>query len=115
MNEQTERDNWKTGFSVRTMKTPQVYALIQLQKHIGSCQYEPVYCESKCGMKIPRKLHADHDRRECTKRAVPCPYCLNEFVFDTLKVSSGVIHSDSLRAAQIELIYVNQKHDMEME
>ncbi|XP_022668811.1 TNF receptor-associated factor 4-like isoform X2 [Varroa destructor] len=49
------------------------------------CPYEPVYCESKCGMRIPRKLASEHLRAECVNRLTACPFCGYDFVFDTLK------------------------------
>lgn len=57
---------------------------LALEKHIGSCGYEPLYCENKCGMKIQRRHLSQHKLGECAKRLVACRYCSKEFVFDTL-------------------------------
>ncbi|XP_067125094.1 TNF receptor-associated factor 4-like [Centruroides vittatus] len=56
-----------------------------LQNHVGCCQYEPVYCENKCGTKVQRRFMNNHRLNDCTKRLVPCRYCQKEFVFDTLQ------------------------------
>lgn len=55
-----------------------------LQKHTGTCGYEPLYCENKCGMKVQRRHLGQHKLGECAKRLVACRYCNKEFVFDTL-------------------------------
>lgn len=55
-----------------------------LQKHTGTCGYEPLYCENKCGMKVQRRHIGQHKLGECAKRLVACRYCNKEFVFDTL-------------------------------
>ncbi|XP_049952373.1 TNF receptor-associated factor 4 isoform X1 [Schistocerca serialis cubense] len=52
--------------------------------HAGSCGYEPVYCENKCGTKVQRRQLSQHKAADCTKRLVPCCYCTKEFVADTL-------------------------------
>lgn len=57
---------------------------IRLQKHTGTCGYEPLYCENKCGMKVQRRHLGQHKLGECAKRLVACRYCNKEFVFDTL-------------------------------
>lgn len=67
-----------------------VFGILQYQSHVidgeSCCPYEPVYCESKCGMRIPRKLASEHLRAECVNRLTACPFCGYDFVFDTLKV-----------------------------
>lgn len=55
-----------------------------LQKHSGTCGFEPLYCENKCGMKVQRRHMGQHKLGECAKRLVACRYCNKEFVFDTL-------------------------------
>lgn len=55
-----------------------------LEKHTGTCGYEPLYCENKCGMKVQRRNLGQHKLGECAKRLVACRYCNKEFVFDTL-------------------------------
>ncbi|KYQ49623.1 TNF receptor-associated factor 4 [Trachymyrmex zeteki] len=55
-----------------------------LEKHTGTCGYEPLYCENKCGMKVQRRHLGQHKLGECAKRLVACRYCNKEFVFDTL-------------------------------
>ncbi|XP_003698700.1 TNF receptor-associated factor 4 isoform X1 [Apis florea] len=55
-----------------------------LEKHTGTCGYEPLYCENKCGMKVQRRHLSQHKLGECAKRLVACRYCNKEFVFDTL-------------------------------
>ncbi|KMQ91394.1 tnf receptor-associated factor 4 [Lasius niger] len=55
-----------------------------LEKHMGTCGYEPLYCENKCGMKVQRRHLGQHKLGECAKRLVACRYCNKEFVFDTL-------------------------------
>lgn len=55
-----------------------------VQKHTGTCGYEPLYCENKCGMKVQRRHLGQHKLGECAKRLVACRYCNKEFVFDTL-------------------------------
>lgn len=55
-----------------------------LQNHAGTCGYEPIYCENKCGMKIQRRLLGNHKTSECAKRLLACRYCAKEFVADTL-------------------------------
>lgn len=55
-----------------------------MQKHTGTCGYEPLYCENKCGMKVQRRHIGQHKLGECAKRLVACRYCNKEFVFDTL-------------------------------
>lgn len=55
-----------------------------LQNHIGTCGYEPIYCENKCGVKIHRRHLSQHKSGDCSKRLVPCRYCCKEFVADTL-------------------------------
>ncbi|KAG8199730.1 hypothetical protein JTE90_000826 [Oedothorax gibbosus] len=57
-----------------------------LETHVGSCQLEPIYCENKCGSKIPRRQHSTHRAHDCAKRLVPCRYCTKEFVYDTLQI-----------------------------
>ncbi|XP_076362928.1 TNF receptor-associated factor 4-like isoform X2 [Tachypleus tridentatus] len=56
-----------------------------LEGHMGSCQYEPIFCENKCGLKIHRRFVANHRMNECAKRLVACRYCQKEFVYDTLQ------------------------------
>ncbi|KAL7307542.1 hypothetical protein TKK_0000238 [Trichogramma kaykai] len=55
-----------------------------LEKHLGQCGYEPLYCENKCGMKVQRRHLGQHKLGECAKRLMACRYCQKEFVFDTL-------------------------------
>lgn len=55
-----------------------------LENHIGTCAYEPIYCENKCGVKVHRRHIGQHKQDVCTKRLVPCRYCQKEFVADTL-------------------------------
>ncbi|UYV61309.1 TRAF4 [Cordylochernes scorpioides] len=57
-----------------------------LEDHAATCQYEPVYCENKCGAKVQRRAMSKHRNTECTKRLVACRYCTKEFVFDTLQI-----------------------------
>ncbi|XP_069703120.1 TNF receptor-associated factor 4 isoform X1 [Periplaneta americana] len=57
-----------------------------LENHVGSCGFEPIYCENKCGMKVQRRHLTQHKAAECSKRLVPCRYCSKEFVADTLQV-----------------------------
>lgn len=54
--------------------------------HVNKCNYEPIYCENKCGLKIQRRLIHQHKAADCSKRLVPCRYCTNEFIADTLQV-----------------------------
>ncbi|CAM1306547.1 TRAF4 (predicted) [Pycnogonum litorale] len=56
-----------------------------LEGHAGSCLYEPVYCENKCGSKLQKRFLNNHRMNECPKRLVPCAYCLKEFVCETLQ------------------------------
>lgn len=56
-----------------------------LEGHMSSCQYEPVFCENKCGLKILRRFVTTHQMNECAKRLVACRHCQKEFVYDTLK------------------------------
>ncbi|XP_076334088.1 TNF receptor-associated factor 4-like isoform X4 [Tachypleus tridentatus] len=51
---------------------------------MSSSQYEPVFCENKCGLKILRRFVTTHQMNECTKRLVAYRYC-QEFVYDTLQ------------------------------
>ncbi|KAK6637836.1 hypothetical protein RUM44_008258 [Polyplax serrata] len=57
-----------------------------LELHLNKCNYEPIYCENKCGHKIQRRLIHQHKAADCSKRLVPCRYCTNEFIADTLQV-----------------------------
>ncbi|CAG2064235.1 unnamed protein product, partial [Timema podura] len=57
----------------------------ELRNHVGSCGFEPIYCENKCGMKVQRRHLSQHKAAECSKRLVPCRYCAKEFVADTLQ------------------------------
>lgn len=56
-----------------------------LEAHVGSCPMEPLYCENKCGMKLHRRQLSKHKAVECTKRLVPCRYCSQSFLADTLQ------------------------------
>ncbi|XP_076344553.1 TNF receptor-associated factor 4-like isoform X1 [Tachypleus tridentatus] len=56
-----------------------------LEGHVGSCQYEPVYCENKCGLKLQRRFATSHRLNECMKKLVTCRYCEKEFLYDTLQ------------------------------
>ncbi|GAB6029628.1 hypothetical protein CHUAL_005366 [Chamberlinius hualienensis] len=56
-----------------------------LEGHTGSCQYEPIYCENKCGSKLQRRFMSTHRLAECIKRLAPCRHCVKEFVFDTMQ------------------------------
>lgn len=56
-----------------------------LDKHTGSCPLEPLYCENKCGMKLQRRQLTRHKVAECSKRLVPCRYCTQNFLADTLQ------------------------------
>ncbi|XP_063239241.1 TNF receptor-associated factor 4 [Bacillus rossius redtenbacheri] len=58
---------------------------LELESHAGTCGHEPVYCESKCGLKLPRRLLGAHRGSECCKRLVPCRHCGAQFVADTLQ------------------------------
>uniref|UniRef100_T1J2J1 TNF receptor-associated factor 4 n=1 Tax=Strigamia maritima TaxID=126957 RepID=T1J2J1_STRMM len=60
-----------------------------LEGHAGTCLHEPIYCESKCGLKLQRRFMTNHRLNECTKRLLPCRYCHKEFVYDTLQVHLG--------------------------
>lgn len=74
-------------FYWRITKISRLQILIKtryLQKHTGTCGYEPLYCENKCGMKVQRRHLGQHKLGECAKRLVACRYCNKEFVFDTL-------------------------------
>ena len=51
---------------------------------MGSCGYEPLYCENKCGLKVQRRHLSPHKANDCAKRLVGCRYCNKEFVADTL-------------------------------
>ncbi|XP_052120968.1 TNF receptor-associated factor 4 isoform X2 [Frankliniella occidentalis] len=55
-----------------------------LENHAGSCGYEPLYCENKCGLKVQRRHLSPHKSNDCAKRLVGCRYCSKEFVADTL-------------------------------
>lgn len=59
---------------------------IYFQIHLGNCSHEPIYCENKCGHKVQRRHLHQHKATECSKRLVPCRYCTNEFIADTLQV-----------------------------
>lgn len=56
-----------------------------LEGHAGSCQYEPIYCENKCGTKLQRRFMSNHRLTECPKRLAPCRYCQKEFVYETMQ------------------------------
>lgn len=62
------------------------FCTCHFQNHSGSCGFEPIYCENKCGMKVQRRHLTQHKAAECSKRLVPCRYCSKEFVADTLQV-----------------------------
>ncbi|XP_048518966.1 TNF receptor-associated factor 4 isoform X3 [Dendroctonus ponderosae] len=55
-----------------------------LESHAGHCGAEPLYCENKCGVKMPRRLLSQHKAGDCAKRLLPCRCCGKEFVADTL-------------------------------
>ncbi|XP_014662431.1 PREDICTED: TNF receptor-associated factor 4-like [Priapulus caudatus] len=59
-----------------------------LEGHLGSCQFEPVFCEEKCGATLQRRFLSNHLLNECSKRRVACKYCSREFVYETLTVST---------------------------
>ena len=61
------------------------------QAHEGNCPLEVVWCENKCGARIQNRYLHNHMKNECHKRTVSCPYCLKQFVFETLNVSSVLI------------------------
>ncbi|PAA46027.1 hypothetical protein BOX15_Mlig026536g1 [Macrostomum lignano] len=54
-------------------------------KHEGTCPDEQVWCENKCGLRIPRRKLARHAEHECVKREVGCSFCRKRFLFDTLQ------------------------------
>ncbi|KAG8222644.1 hypothetical protein J437_LFUL011920 [Ladona fulva] len=57
-----------------------------LEAHtVAGCPSEPIYCEGKCGIKVARRLLAQHRATECPKRLVPCRHCGKEFVADTMQ------------------------------
>lgn len=85
--------SWNSIFidSLRNYSIPKIivnkyksYIYLYKQKHTGTCGYEPLYCENKCGMKVQRRHLGQHKLGECAKRLVACRYCNKEFVFDTL-------------------------------
>ena len=57
------------------------------QSHEGNCPLEVVWCENKCGARIQNRYLQNHMKNECHKRTVPCPYCMKQFVFETIQVS----------------------------
>ncbi|KAG1673477.1 TNF receptor-associated factor 4 [Nymphon striatum] len=61
-----------------------------LEGHTGSCLYEPVYCENKCGSKLQKRFINNHRLNECPKRLIPCAYCHKEFVCETLQALSEI-------------------------
>uniref|UniRef100_A0A1I8G477 TNF receptor-associated factor n=1 Tax=Macrostomum lignano TaxID=282301 RepID=A0A1I8G477_9PLAT len=54
-------------------------------KHEGTCPDEQVWCENKCGLRIPRRKLARHAEHDCVKREVGCSFCRKRFLFDTLQ------------------------------
>lgn len=57
-----------------------------LEDHNGLCHQEPIYCESKCGIRIIRGRMAFHKAKDCTKRLKRCQHCAREFSADTLSL-----------------------------
>lgn len=56
----------------------------ELEDHCGTCDEEPVYCESKCGARVLRGRMSIHRNKDCSKRMRRCPHCSREFSADTL-------------------------------
>lgn len=56
----------------------------ELEDHAGTCSQEPIYCESKCGVRILRGRMSIHRAKDCSKRLRRCPHCSREFSADTL-------------------------------
>ncbi|XP_001948355.1 TNF receptor-associated factor 4 [Acyrthosiphon pisum] len=54
------------------------------EEHSRTCPVEPIHCEAKCGVKIPRRMLAKHKVTECSKRLLPCRHCGRQFVADTI-------------------------------
>ncbi|KAK2711021.1 TNF receptor-associated factor 4-like isoform X1 [Artemia franciscana] len=61
----------------------------QYENHVGTCSLEPIYCDNKCGQKVPRRVLGHHKTVECSKRLLPCRFCGKEFVADTLQAHHG--------------------------
>ncbi len=55
-----------------------------LEEHSGTCNQEPIYCESKCGIRVLRGRMSIHRTKDCAKRLRRCPHCNREFSADTL-------------------------------
>ena len=56
-----------------------------MDDHRGSCGFEPVDCENKCGMKVQRNRLKAHQINTCSKRLVTCAYCARNFTADTVQ------------------------------
>jgi len=54
----------------------------ELENHTGSCGWEPIFCEHKCGNKVQRKNMKQHVSSECPKKMVKCASCRKEFMTD---------------------------------
>ncbi|OQR72239.1 TNF receptor-associated factor 4-like [Tropilaelaps mercedesae] len=112
-------DKWWSGVTrkVALAAALSAAATTTTKSHViggGSCcPYEPVYCESKCGMRIPRKLAEEHLRAECVNRLAACPFCGYDFAFDTLKqttlTAATSINSRSSTSKQYRLIVGRRK------
>ena len=55
-------------------------SLCQLDDHKAGrgcqgCQYEPVFCTSRCGEKVVRRNLEEHKKNECVLRPENCRYC----------------------------------------
>jgi TNF receptor-associated factor 4 len=64
----------------------------EMENHAGSCDLEPIYCESKCGNKILRGNLSLHKSKICLKRLVPCNFCSKEFVIETITLHQKNCH-----------------------
>ncbi|NP_001161672.1 TRAF-like protein [Saccoglossus kowalevskii] len=58
---------------------------VMMEGHRGSCQFQQVQCENKCGVKLQRRYLSSHTLNECPKRMLSCKYCHKDVIFDTLQ------------------------------
>lgn len=61
-----------------------------LEEHTeNGCNQEPIYCESKCGIRILRGRMSIHKAKDCSKRLRRCQHCNREFSADTLSIHTS--------------------------
>lgn len=56
----------------------------EISVHANICPFAPVTCVA-CGDNMKREALVVHEKEHCPKRSVPCPWCTELVIADTLQ------------------------------